>query len=138
MAKKYLSDKELQEIINDPTFFDALPTPNNPEDDDSDEEEKQIQNDDHDNTSEQGYDPANDEKSELENSGREEGSYIYKDQTTLWRKVEFAATKTKKKNIVKRFPAPKSAARNIDNEIDAFLPIIDISMIDEIVKFKNK
>nr|CAH7769238.1 unnamed protein product [Callosobruchus chinensis] len=63
MAKKYLSDKELQEIINDPTFFDALPTPNNPE---------------------------------------------------------------------------ESAARNIDNEIDAFLPIIDISMIDEIVKFKNK
>nr|CAH7748120.1 unnamed protein product [Callosobruchus chinensis] len=85
MAKKYLSDKELQEIINDPTSFDDLPTPDNPEDDDSDEKEEQIQSDDHD--------------SELENSGQEEDSYIAKDQATLWRKVESAATKTKKKTL---------------------------------------
>ncbi|VEN63398.1 unnamed protein product, partial [Callosobruchus maculatus] len=64
MARKYLSDKELQEIIDDPTFFDDLPTPDNPEDDDSDEEEEQIQNDDHDSTSEQEYDPVDDEESE--------------------------------------------------------------------------
>nr|CAI5840938.1 unnamed protein product [Callosobruchus analis] len=30
MARRYLSNKELQEIANDPTFFDDLPTPDNP------------------------------------------------------------------------------------------------------------
>nr|CAI5855646.1 unnamed protein product [Callosobruchus analis] len=66
MAGQYLSNKELQEIINAPTFFDDLPTPDSPEDDDLDEGEEQIQNDDHDSTSEQEYDPVDDEESELE------------------------------------------------------------------------
>nr|CAI5859540.1 unnamed protein product [Callosobruchus analis] len=48
MARKYLS--------NDPILFDDLPTPDYPEDDDLDEGEEQIQNDDHDSTSEQEYD----------------------------------------------------------------------------------
>nr|CAI5839891.1 unnamed protein product [Callosobruchus analis] len=65
MARKYLSNMELQEIINDPTFFDDLPTPDNPEDDDLDEGEEQIQNDDH-STSEREYDLVDDEESELE------------------------------------------------------------------------
>ncbi|VEN41389.1 unnamed protein product, partial [Callosobruchus maculatus] len=30
IARKYLSDKELQEVIDDPTFFDDLPTPDQP------------------------------------------------------------------------------------------------------------
>nr|CAI5822452.1 unnamed protein product [Callosobruchus analis] len=137
MARKYLSDKELQEIINDPTFFDDLSTPDNPEDDDSDDEEEEIQNDDRDSKSELEYDPVDDEGSKLESGGRKEDSYIGKGRTTLWRKVEVAATKTKKKNIMKRFPAPNTTARNMDNEVDALLQTIDISMTEEIVKFTN-
>nr|CAI5851330.1 unnamed protein product [Callosobruchus analis] len=66
MARKYLSNKDLQELINDPTFFYDLPTPDSPEDDDLDEGEEKIQNDDHDSISEQEYDPVDDEESELE------------------------------------------------------------------------
>nr|CAI5830286.1 unnamed protein product [Callosobruchus analis] len=76
MARKYLSDKELQEIINDPTFFDDLSTPDDHEDDDSDDEEEEIQSDDHGSKSEQEYDPVDDEGSkQLENGGRKEDSY---------------------------------------------------------------
>nr|CAI5845357.1 unnamed protein product [Callosobruchus analis] len=137
MARKYLSDKKLQEIINDPIFFDDLSTPDNPENDDSDDEEEEIQNDDHDSKSEQEYDSVDDEGSKLENGARKEDFYIGKDRTTLWRKVEFAPTKTKKKNIMKRFPAPNTTARSIDNVVDALLQIIDISMTEEVVKFTN-
>ncbi|KAF2889468.1 hypothetical protein ILUMI_16705, partial [Ignelater luminosus] len=50
---------------------------------------------------------------------------------------EFLATKTKKKNIIKRFPAPKAGARNNTSEIDAFLQIVDVPMIEEIVERTN-
>ena len=46
----------------------------------------------------------------------------------IWRKKEFSATKSKRKNITKVFPSPKSAARNVATECDAFLQIVDISM----------
>ncbi|KAF2900703.1 hypothetical protein ILUMI_05481, partial [Ignelater luminosus] len=85
--------------------------------------------------SEQEYNPAveSDESEGKDNVHREH--FVSNDKkrggTTVF------SYKTKKENIIKEFPAPKAGARNITNEIDAFLQSVDIPMIEEIVECTN-
>lgn len=129
-----LSDKELRKILEDPQFFsDEEPlAPDNSDDDDSEEETEVIEFHDHQSDSEQEIDEDDEEGLDVESS-----TEYFLGKGTKWYKKEFRRTKTKKKNIVKRFPVPKLQARNIDDELDAFHQIIDVSMIDEIVKCTN-
>lgn len=64
--------------------------------------------------------------------------YVGKDKITKWSKTNFKnISRTKSINIVKVPAGLKRCAKDISNELDAFLKMIDFSMIDEIVKFTN-
>ncbi|KAK4880726.1 hypothetical protein RN001_008872 [Aquatica leii] len=64
--------------------------------------------------------------------------FIGKNKSTKWRKTTFRVSqKTKKINFV-RVPTGLSVrARDIKNELDAFFQIIDLSMIDDFLKYTN-
>uniref|UniRef100_A0A1B6DW27 PiggyBac transposable element-derived protein domain-containing protein n=1 Tax=Clastoptera arizonana TaxID=38151 RepID=A0A1B6DW27_9HEMI len=62
-----------------------------------------------------------------------------KDGETIWCLSDILApSKTRRTNIVKKIPGPKPRARNVNNEIDAFLSMISLEMIDEILNCTNK
>lgn len=129
-----MSDKELDFILNESPDIMADRT-DNPSDDDSEEEEERLEYQDHQSESEEEYVPE--EISESDSDNTEKECFVGKDKQTIWYKKEFRSTKTKAKNLVQKFPCPKTGARNITNEVDAFLQIIDMSMIDDIVKYTN-
>lgn len=52
-------------------------------------------------------------------------------------KKKFTAWKTKQHNIINVIPGPKECANNIPSEMDAFLKVIDIDMIDDIINRTN-
>ncbi|KAK4879496.1 hypothetical protein RN001_007642 [Aquatica leii] len=57
--------------------------------------------------------------------------YVEKNKITKWSKMRVVtSSKTKRKNIVKESCGVTQRARNIKNEQDAFLKMIDIDMID--------
>ncbi|XP_039276182.1 uncharacterized protein LOC120350035 [Nilaparvata lugens] len=61
-----------------------------------------------------------------------------KDLETIWCTTEVkGAYKTPQKNIVKILPGPKPKAREVKNEVDAFLQFFDRDMLELIVKFTN-
>ena len=65
--------------------------------------------------------------------------YIGRDKQTRWRKTQIAPrAKTRGKNIVKKLPGPTSHARDASTELEAYLKIMDIDIVDEIVKCTNK
>ena len=94
--------------------------------------------DDHD--SQSGADISDDELSEYDETDDDNGNfYIGRDKHTRWRKTQIAPrAKTRGKNIVKKFPGPTSHARDASTELEAYLKIMDIDIIDEIVKCTNK
>lgn len=76
---------------------------------------------------------------EQENAFEDEEFYIGKDKTTKWRKIQYTkCSKTKKLNIVKVLPGIKTFAKNIEDEVGSFMKIIDLNMIDEILKCTNQ
>ncbi|KAK4880725.1 hypothetical protein RN001_008871 [Aquatica leii] len=65
--------------------------------------------------------------------------YVGKNKTTKLSKMRVVIlSKTKRRNIVKKSCGVTHRARNIKNEQDAFLKMIDIDMIDNIVSCSNK
>ena len=66
-------------------------------------------------------------------------SCIGRDRQTRWRKTEIAPrAKTRGNNIVKKLPGPTSHAGDTPTELEECLKIVDIDIIDEIVKCTNK
>lgn len=62
-----------------------------------------------------------------------------KDGETIWCLSEVAhITKTKSVNIVKKLPGTKQQAKHVSNELEAFLAMISVEMIDEIVECTNR
>jgi len=101
---------------------------------DSDLSIEDVEVSDHESNSEQDF---SDNESDLETSLRDSTFYIGKDKITKWQQKEFTTSKIRQHNIINVVPGPKECARNIVSEIDAFLKIIDLDMIDEIVTCTN-
>lgn len=111
--------------------------------DDSDseiDEEEVITQDSYSSDSEQSAEEVDDivsnddEQNQLEDDYR---FFIGRDNETLWRSKPISVGKTPVKNIIKVLPGPKSNARNIHTEIDAFRLFITDQMIDNIVINSN-
>src|SRR5215475_3227444 len=108
---------------------------------DADLSVESVDVDDADDDSQSEADISEDEElSEYDETDDDDGNfYIGRDKQTRWRKTEIAPrAKTRRKNIVKKFPGPTSHARNASTELEAYLKIMDIDIIDEIVKCTNK
>ena len=80
------------------------------------------------------------ELSEYEGTEADDGNfYIGRDIQTRWTKTQIAPrAKTRGKNFVKRIPGPTSHVRDASTELEAYLKIMDIDIIAEIVKCTNK
>lgn len=64
--------------------------------------------------------------------------YTENDKVSKWHKTEFTSqSKTKKHNIIKTSPGLTSYSKNIESELHSFMKIINLDMVDEIVKFTN-
>ena len=64
--------------------------------------------------------------------------FIGKNNETLWASKPLSITrKTRSKNIIKTIPGPKGEARKCKSQLDCFLQIISLEMIDEIVNYTN-
>ncbi|XP_060846028.1 piggyBac transposable element-derived protein 4-like [Rhopalosiphum padi] len=102
-------------------------------DSDSDLSDENIVYDNFDSDSEQNI---SDE--EVEAMYTDELYFTGKDKISKWRKTEFTKhSKTKKNNIIKTSSGLTSHSKNIESEIDSFMKIIDLDMVDEIVKYTN-
>jgi len=89
---------------------------------------------DHDSKSE--ADTSKDEElREYDKTDDDDGNfYTGRDKQTRWRKTQIAPTaKTRGKNIVKKIPGPTSHARDASTELEAYLKIMDIDIIDATV-----
>ncbi|XP_066249572.1 piggyBac transposable element-derived protein 4-like [Euwallacea similis] len=100
---------------------------------DHDLSEEEIISSDHCSQSEQEIGDGDDESSD----NRDSNFYIGKNNVSCWKKSSLKESKTKKKNIVKILPGPKSHARNISSELNAFFKFFDMNMIDNIIKYTN-
>jgi len=82
------------------------------------------------------------ELSEYDETDDDDGNfYIGTDKETRWRKTQIAPrAKTRGKNNVKKkkIPGPTSHARDASTKLEAYLKIMDIDIVDEIVKCTNK
>jgi len=109
------------------------------EESDSDLSIENVEVSDHDSKSEQDMSDNEFDLSdnELETSLDDGEFYIGKDKITKWQKKEFTTSKIRQYNIINVVPGPKECARNIVSEMEAFLKIIDLDMVDEIVKCTN-
>ncbi|VVC33173.1 EF-Hand 1, calcium-binding site [Cinara cedri] len=113
-----LSDEEVGDSFED---FDS----------DSDLSDENIVYDNFDSDSEQNI---SDE--EVEAMYTDELYYTGKDKVSKWRKTEFTEhSRTKKHNIIKTSSGLASHSKNIESEIDSFMKIIDLDIVDEIVKY---
>ncbi|UYV64847.1 hypothetical protein LAZ67_3002151 [Cordylochernes scorpioides] len=65
--------------------------------------------------------------------------YFGKDGVTKWKKTMWQKTqiRTRSTNIISQLPGPKSEAKSIEYESDAFTKIIDIDMVQKIVDCTN-
>lgn len=107
----------------------------NPDESDSDLSEEGIEFVDHDSETDiEGYD----EDSEEEIERTDEDHYIGRDKVTKWYKTCLSKpSKTKKKNIVKILPGPKSNVKDAKSPIDVFSKFFDVSMLDQILRYTN-
>jgi len=104
---------------------------------DADLSVESVDVDDADNDSQCEADISEDEElSEYDETDDEDGNfYIGRDKQTRWRKTQIAPrAKTRRKNIVKKLPGPTSHAGDASTELEAYLKIMDIDIVDEIVK----
>ncbi|KAJ8953375.1 hypothetical protein NQ318_023492 [Aromia moschata] len=135
MAKRVLQQEELEVLAEN--FFDDS---DEPEDifpsSESDFSDIEIAQESISSESEQAYSSEDSEVSEKQDLDEE--YYIGRDKITKWRKIKCTVrSKAKAKNIVKTRTGVTQTARDIKDEKDAFLKIIDLSMIDNILKFTN-
>ncbi|UYV83427.1 hypothetical protein LAZ67_23000974, partial [Cordylochernes scorpioides] len=65
--------------------------------------------------------------------------YFGKDGVPKWKKTMWQKTqiRTRSTNIISQLPGPKSEAKSIESESDAFTKIIDIDMVQKIVDCTN-
>jgi hypothetical protein len=108
--------------------------------DDVDFELEQIEEDDHCSNSSQSITSEEIMDDDSRPTSMEENMrfYLGKDFSTIWaNNPQAVPSKTKSKNIIKTFPGPKGPARESSNELESFLNIISLDMIDNIVKYTN-
>jgi len=123
--------EQIQSLLQDiSTEIDCV----NDQESDSDLSIEDVEVSDHESNSEQDF---SDNESDLDTSLGDSRFYIRKDKITKWQQKEFRTSKIRQHNIKNVIPGPKECARNIVSEIDAFLKIIDLDMIDEIVTCTN-
>lgn len=134
MARKPLTQKELEDIANH--LFDESEEENEvyfPSSDSEFSAEEIEQHTEHSDTEQEN----SSDNSQEENLSTEE-FFVGKNKSTKWRKTKCrASSKTKKINIVKVPAGITQRARGIENELTALFQIIDISMIDNILKYTN-
>jgi len=134
MAGKALTQAELEEIAqnlfeepeqDDKSYF---PSSDSEFSDEEIEQQSEESATEHDNTSE-------------ESEGEEEAIedfFIGKNKSTQWRKTTYRVSgKTKGINIVTVPTGLTQKALGIENELDAFFQIIDMSMIDDVLRYTN-
>jgi len=94
---------------------------------------------DHDSHSEADI-SEDEELSEYDETDDDDGNfYIGRDKETRWRKTQIAPrAKTRGKNNVKKIPGPTSHATDTTTKLEAYLKIMDIDIVGEIVKCTNK
>ncbi|KAK9738536.1 Transposase IS4 [Popillia japonica] len=103
-------------------------------DKDSDLSDEDIFIDDSDSLSEQS---VSDQEIEGEDSVAT-NFFIGKDGLTKWSKFSYATvSKTKKPNNINNGAGVNQCAKDIGNELESFLKIIDLTMINEIVTYTN-
>jgi len=110
-------------------------------DKDESDAELSVDVDDADRDSQSEADISEDEElSEYDETDDDDGNfYIGRDKETRWRKTQIAPrAKTREKNDVKKIPGPTSHARDASTELEAYLKIMDIDIVDEIVKCTNR
>ena len=134
MNRRPLTQKELQKIAQDlvenPELDEETYFPSS----DSEFSEEEIEQHDEESASEE-------ENTSDESEGDEETMeefFIGKNKSTQWRKTTYRVSgKTKGINIVTEPTGLTKTVIGIENEVNAFLQIIDISMIDDVLKCTN-
>lgn len=105
--------------------------------DDSDAEDSNIIEDQHSSDSEQS---ADDEMDEIVSNTQEFEVFMGQGKKCeeFWLSSPLALpSKTKARNIIKVLPGPKRVARDAKSEIDCFLKLFSIPIIDKIVQYSN-
>src|SRR5215510_4555797 len=136
---KWLRSEDLLQAFKEIPSDEETTTDKDESDADLSVDSLDVDDDDHDSQSE--ADVSEDEElSEYDETDGDDGNfYIGRDKQTRWRKTHIAPmAKTRGKNIVKKIPGPTSHARDASTELEAYLKIMDIDIIDETVKFTNK
>ncbi|UYV64736.1 hypothetical protein LAZ67_3001815 [Cordylochernes scorpioides] len=87
------------------------------------------------------HDTDSEHKSEADEELPNDDSEFYfgKDGVTKWKKTMWQKTqnRTRSENIISQLPGPKSEAKSIESESDAFTKIIDNDMVQKIVNCTN-
>ncbi|XP_044744775.1 uncharacterized protein LOC123306718 [Coccinella septempunctata] len=133
MSRKPLTQKELEKIVHDmfeePEANDEDYFPSS----DSEFSEEEIEQQAEESVTEQ--ENTSDESEEEETN---EEFFIGKNKTTQWRKTTYRAkTKTKSINVVAQRSGLTQRAHGIENELNALSQIIDMSMIDNVLRYTN-
>lgn len=133
MSRRPLTQKELEHIYEH--LFDEPEEENetNVPSSDSEFSEVDVEQQTEDSATEQENSSNETEEEELAT----EEFFIGKN-STKWRKTKYSvSSKTKRMNIVKVPTGITQRSRNIENEQDAFFQIIDIPMIDDVLRYTN-
>ncbi|UYV74558.1 hypothetical protein LAZ67_12000140 [Cordylochernes scorpioides] len=87
------------------------------------------------------HDTDSEQNSEVDEELPNDDSEFYfgKDGVTKWKKTMWQKTqiRTRSVNIISQFPGPKSEAKSIESESDAFTKIIDNDKVQKIVDCTN-
>lgn len=139
-ARKYLTEEELFRVLHDdPSDNEEYGTGEDEEY--SENEEEIITQSDHESDSEQEYVPGNSDSEFSDDDAVDTDGqrfFVGKDQISKWNKIPVATTsKTKRKNIVRIFPGPKSHAKGLTSEISAFEKLINANMVERVVNYTN-
>jgi hypothetical protein len=136
---KWLRTEDLLQVFEEIPSDEETTTDKDESDADLSVESVDVDDAGHDSQSEADI-SEDEELSEYDETDDDDGYfYIGRDKQTRWRKTQIAPrAKTRRKNIVKKHPGPTSHARDASTELEAYLKIMDIDIIDEIVKCTNK
>lgn len=132
-------ERVIQELEEDDLEYSVLFDDIETDSDDLDYESERIEDSSHDSDSEIEMENLPERLDEIETNIEENFRFfIGKDGETLWANEPVAnISKTKSKNIIKIFPGPKHNARQCKTEIECFLQIISMDMIEKIVFYTN-
>ncbi|KAF8788633.1 hypothetical protein HNY73_006654 [Argiope bruennichi] len=70
---------------------------------------------------------------EMTENNSDENCYTGKDKITKWKNLQ-----NQEQKIIKKLPRPTAYAKGTASKMDAFLKLIDLSMIDEVIYCTNK